>query len=129
MVRIAGFCPGASSGNAASTADTGDGPGFMLAASRILGAAPAVADMMVVPTAPKHVPASSHDAVLDAPIQYTVPARTRSGVASGLPFGLEISGKPWHDGELLGYAYGYEQATHHRHPPVLVEQGLLTSPR
>jgi amidase len=44
---------------------------------------------------------------------------------SGLPFGLEISGKPWHDGELLGYAYGYEQATHHRHPPVLVEQGLL----
>jgi amidase len=45
----------------------------------------------------------------------------------GLPFGLEISGKPWHDGELLGYAYGYEQATHHRHPPVLVEQGLLTS--
>jgi amidase len=46
--------------------------------------------------------------------------------SGGLPFGLEISGKPWHDGELLGYAYGYEQATHHRHPPVLVEQGLLT---
>jgi Asp-tRNA(Asn)/Glu-tRNA(Gln) amidotransferase A subunit family amidase len=45
----------------------------------------------------------------------------------GLPFGLEISGKPWHDGDLLGYAYAYEQATHHRHPPVLVEQGLLTS--
>ena len=45
----------------------------------------------------------------------------------GLPFGLEISGKPWHDGELLGYAYGYERATHHRHPPVLVEQGLLTA--
>jgi len=36
--------------------------------------------------------------------------------SDGLPFGLEISGKPWHDGELLGYAYGYEQATHHRHP-------------
>jgi Asp-tRNA(Asn)/Glu-tRNA(Gln) amidotransferase A subunit family amidase len=46
--------------------------------------------------------------------------------SGGLPFGLEISGKPWHDGELLGYAYGYEQITHHRHPPVLVEQGLLT---
>jgi Asp-tRNA(Asn)/Glu-tRNA(Gln) amidotransferase A subunit family amidase len=45
----------------------------------------------------------------------------------GLPFGLEISGTPWHDGELLGYAYGYEQSTHHRHPPVLVEQGLLTA--
>ena len=34
--------------------------------------------------------------------------------------------RPWHDGDLLGYAYAYEQATHHRHPPVLVEQGLLT---
>lgn len=46
--------------------------------------------------------------------------------AGGLPFGLEISARPWHDGDLLGYAYAYEQATHHRHPPVLVEQGLLT---
>jgi Asp-tRNA(Asn)/Glu-tRNA(Gln) amidotransferase A subunit family amidase len=43
----------------------------------------------------------------------------------GLPFGLEISARPWRDGELIGYAYGYEQATHHRHPPVLVESGLL----
>src|ERR1700730_2133607 len=44
---------------------------------------------------------------------------------SGLPFGLEISARPWSDGELIGYAYAYEQATHHRHPPVLVESGLL----
>jgi Asp-tRNA(Asn)/Glu-tRNA(Gln) amidotransferase A subunit family amidase len=46
--------------------------------------------------------------------------------SGGLPFGLEISGRPWRDGDLMGYAYAYEQATHHRHPPVLVEQGLLT---
>ncbi len=45
--------------------------------------------------------------------------------ASGLPFGLEISARQWKDGDLLGWAYAYEQATHHRHPPVLVEQGLL----
>jgi amidase len=45
--------------------------------------------------------------------------------ASGLPFGLEISGRPWRDGDLLGYAYAWEQATKHRHPPVLVEKGLL----
>ena len=45
--------------------------------------------------------------------------------AGGLPFGMEMSGRPWHDGDLLGFAYGYEQATHHRHPPVLVERGLL----
>ncbi len=43
----------------------------------------------------------------------------------GLPFGLEISARPWHDGDLLGYAYAYEQATHLRKPPVLVEKGLL----
>jgi len=44
---------------------------------------------------------------------------------NGLPFGLEIAGRPFHDGDLLGYAYAYEQATHHRHPPVLVDHGLL----
>lgn len=47
--------------------------------------------------------------------------------SGGLPYGLEFSGRPWHDGDLLGLAYGYEQATHHRHPPVLVEQGLLAN--
>jgi len=44
----------------------------------------------------------------------------------GLPFGLEMSARPWKDGDLLGFAYAWEQATHHRHPPVLVEKGLLT---
>jgi len=43
----------------------------------------------------------------------------------GLPFGLEISARPWKDGELLGWAYAYEQATKNRRPPVLVEKGLL----
>ncbi|MGD0891254.1 MAG: amidase [Terracidiphilus sp.] len=43
----------------------------------------------------------------------------------GLPFGLEISTRPWKDGDLLGWAYAYEQATKFRHPPVLVERGLL----
>jgi Asp-tRNA(Asn)/Glu-tRNA(Gln) amidotransferase A subunit family amidase len=48
---------------------------------------------------------------------------------SGLPFGLEISARPFTDGDLLGYAYAYERATHHRHPPVLVEGGLLPEAR
>ena len=43
----------------------------------------------------------------------------------GLPFGLEFSARPWKDGDLLGIAYAWEQATRHRKPPVLVEQGLL----
>jgi amidase len=56
-----------------------------------------------------------------------VPAVVVSGgfYPGGLPVGLEFSGRPWRDGDLLGVAYGFEQATHHRHPPVLVEQGLL----
>jgi Asp-tRNA(Asn)/Glu-tRNA(Gln) amidotransferase A subunit family amidase len=47
----------------------------------------------------------------------------------GLPFGLEMSARPWKDGDLLGWAYAYEQTTHHRRPPVLVEKGLLPNAR
>ncbi|HTZ58323.1 MAG TPA: amidase [Acidobacteriaceae bacterium] len=47
----------------------------------------------------------------------------------GLPFGLEISARPWKDGDLLGWAYAYEQITRHRRPPVLVEEGLLPNAR
>jgi Asp-tRNA(Asn)/Glu-tRNA(Gln) amidotransferase A subunit family amidase len=44
---------------------------------------------------------------------------------NGLPFGIEISTRKWHDGELIGWAYDYELKTHHRRPPVLVDHGLL----
>jgi amidase len=47
----------------------------------------------------------------------------------GLPFGLEISARPWRDGDLLGWAYAYEQATKHRKAPVLIEKGLLPNAR
>ena len=47
----------------------------------------------------------------------------------GLPFGLELSTRQWKDGDLLGWAYAYEQATHYRRPPVLVEKGLLPDSR
>lgn len=46
---------------------------------------------------------------------------------NGLPFGLEISARRWKDGDLLGWAYGFEQATRLRRPPVLVEGGLLSA--
>jgi Asp-tRNA(Asn)/Glu-tRNA(Gln) amidotransferase A subunit family amidase len=48
---------------------------------------------------------------------------------SGLPFGLEISTRWWHDGDLIGFGYAYEQATHPRHPPILIEKGLLPDAR
>lgn len=37
----------------------------------------------------------------------------------GLPMGLAIMGRPYSDGQILGLAYAYEQATRHRRPPVL----------
>lgn len=57
-----------------------------------------------------------------------VPAITVVGdfYESGLPFGLEFSGRPFRDGDLLGYAYAWEQATHYRRPPELVDRGLLS---
>jgi Asp-tRNA(Asn)/Glu-tRNA(Gln) amidotransferase A subunit family amidase len=45
--------------------------------------------------------------------------------ASGLPFGLEFSARPWTDGDLLAIAHAWEQATNPRKPPMLVEKGLL----
>jgi amidase len=49
--------------------------------------------------------------------------------ADGLPFGLEMATRPWKDGDLLGWAYGFEQATNERRAPVLVEKGLLSIAR
>lgn len=45
--------------------------------------------------------------------------------ASGLPFGLEFSGRLWSDGELLRLASAWERIGAWRKPPALVESGLL----
>jgi Asp-tRNA(Asn)/Glu-tRNA(Gln) amidotransferase A subunit family amidase len=37
--------------------------------------------------------------------------------AEGLPAGLELLGRPWSEGKLLGFAYAYEQGTRHRKAP------------
>ena len=34
-----------------------------------------------------------------------------------LPTGLQFFGRPWDEFTLIGLAYAYEQATHHRRPP------------
>lgn len=44
----------------------------------------------------------------------TVPA---GFTESGLPAGITFLGRPFTDGEMIRYAYAYEQATHHRVPP------------
>lgn len=43
---------------------------------------------------------------------------------SGSPFNLVFIGKHWSEAELLGLAYDYEQATHHRIAPRLEESQL-----
>ncbi len=42
---------------------------------------------------------------------------TRGGV---LPAGMTFFGRAWSEPRLIGLAYAYEQATHHRRPPVSV---------
>jgi Asp-tRNA(Asn)/Glu-tRNA(Gln) amidotransferase A subunit family amidase len=37
-----------------------------------------------------------------------------------LPSGLQFIARPWHEPLLIGLAYAYEQATHHRKPPTTV---------
>ncbi|SFJ14034.1 Asp-tRNAAsn/Glu-tRNAGln amidotransferase A subunit [Paenibacillus sp. UNC496MF] len=40
-------------------------------------------------------------------------------VASGLPVGIELLGRPYDEGELIKLGYAYEQATHNRKAPEL----------
>lgn len=40
-------------------------------------------------------------------------------VENNLPLGLQILGRPFSEEKLFQYAYAYEQATHHRKPPLL----------
>lgn len=44
---------------------------------------------------------------------------------SGLPFGIEISARRWHDGDLIAWAYDFQQHVQPRRQPILIEQGLL----
>ena len=40
-------------------------------------------------------------------------------VDNNLPLGLQMLGRPFSEEKLFQYAYAYEQATHHRKPPLL----------
>ena len=41
-------------------------------------------------------------------------------VGEDLPQGLQILGREWEEARIIGYAFAYEQATHHRRPPTTV---------
>jgi amidase len=38
-------------------------------------------------------------------------------VAENLPMGFQMLGRPWSEGQLIKFAYAYEQVSHHRRPP------------
>ncbi len=38
-------------------------------------------------------------------------------IGEQLPIGMQILGLPWSEGQLIQFAYAYEQATQHRRPP------------
>ena len=48
-----------------------------------------------------------------------LPAITVPGgfTQDGLPVGVELLGRAWSEPQLIKFAYAYEQATRHRHPP------------
>lgn len=50
------------------------------------------------------------------PSNWTVTTSSRGLVASGpqIPFGLSFMGARFTEADLIGFAYDYEQATHHR---------------
>ncbi len=43
------------------------------------------------------------------------------GFVAGLPVGVSFFGRAWSEPTLIGIAYAYEQATHHRRPPTFAE--------
>jgi len=59
-------------------------------------------------------PGTCEESAMTGLPQVTVPAGFMGG---RYPFGVSLLGRPWSDRQLLGLAYAYEQATHHRRPP------------
>jgi Asp-tRNA(Asn)/Glu-tRNA(Gln) amidotransferase A subunit family amidase len=50
--------------------------------------------------------------------------------ANGMPVGIELLGRAWSEPRLLGLSYAYEQATHHRRPPMTtpaLDEGAVRS--
>ncbi|MER2264486.1 amidase family protein [Methylobacterium oxalidis] len=51
---------------------------------------------------------------IDVPAGFSAPSET---APLGVPIGLDLLGRPWSEGRLLGLAYAFEQATKLRRPP------------
>lgn len=51
---------------------------------------------------------------INVPAGFSAPSET---APLGVPIGMDLLGKPWSEGKLLGLAYAFEQATKLRRPP------------
>lgn len=60
-------------------------------------------------------PGTCQESAMTGLPQVTVPAGFLGGK---YPFGVSVLGRLWADRRVLALAYAYEQATHHRRPPV-----------
>ena len=63
-------------------------------------------------------PGTCEDSAMTGLPQVTLPG---GFMGDRYPFGVSFLGRPWSDRRLLGLAYAYEQATHHRRPPPTVQ--------
>jgi len=61
-------------------------------------------------------PGTCEESAMTGLPQVTVPA---GFIGGRYPVGVSFLGRLWADGQLLGLANAYEQATHHRRPPTL----------
>jgi amidase len=52
---------------------------------------------------------------IDIPAGFSKPTST---APLGVPVGMDILGRPWTEGKLLGFAYSFEKAAPHRQPPL-----------
>jgi len=62
-------------------------------------------------------PGTCEESAMTGLPQVTVPA---GFLADRYPFGVSFLGRLWADRRVLGVAFAYEQATHHRRPPATV---------
>ncbi|RPJ78375.1 MAG: hypothetical protein EHM13_14710, partial [Acidobacteria bacterium] len=62
-------------------------------------------------------PGTCEDSAMTGLPQVTVPGGL---MVDRYPFGVSFLGRPWSDGQLLGIAHAYEQATRHRRSPQTV---------
>jgi Asp-tRNA(Asn)/Glu-tRNA(Gln) amidotransferase A subunit family amidase len=63
-------------------------------------------------------PGTCEESAMTGLPQVTVPG---GFLGDRYPFGVSFLGRLWADQRMLDLAYAYEQATHHRHPPVIAQ--------